>query len=511
MPLLTSQIAADPSLYQINTRIVLSEAAQSLGRQVTLDDIPDEDLDSLAERGFDWIWFMSVWQTGPAGRSISRDRLEWQPEFRQILPDLQPADISGSGFALTGYVVHSDFGGAPALDRLRKRIHQRGMRLMLDFVPNHTAPDHPWVREHPEFYVEGDDERLRQEPQNYLRVQTPRGPVVLAHGRDPYFPGWPDTLQLNYGEPSLQEAMLRELLHVAALCDGVRCDMAMLLLPEVFERTWGLRAEPFWPDAIRAVRADRPEFVFMAEVYWDLEWTLQQQGFDYTYDKRLYDRLREGHARPVRDHLRADLNFQRKSARFMENHDEPRAAAAFPWEIHRPAAVLTYFCPGLRFFQEGQLEGRNTKASVHLGRRPKERVDSAVRDFYERLLYCLNQPVARNGHWRLLDCSPAWDSNWTWDCFVCFLWEARGEAPLVVAVNYAGHPSQCYVQIPLDEFRGRSVRLQDLLNPIVYESRCEQSQGVYLDMREWGYHVFQVAVKEEETVESALELTLPVR
>ena len=153
--------------------------------------------------------------------------------------------------------------------------------------------------------------------------------MLLAHGRDPYFAGWPDTLQLNYANPATQEAMICELRKIAGQCDGVRCDMAMLLLPEVFERTWGLRPEPFWPHAIERVREQVPNFRFMAEVYWDMEWTLQQQGFDYTYDKRLYDRLRDGHARPVREHFRAEPDYQEKMARFVENHDEPRAAAAF--------------------------------------------------------------------------------------------------------------------------------------------------------------------------------------
>ena len=133
--------------------------------------------------------------------------------------------------------------------------------------------------------------------------------------------------------------------------------MAMLVLPDVFERTWGIRPDPFWPKAIEAVRRGHPDFVFMAEVYWDLEWTLQQQGFDYAYDKRLYDRLREQTAGPVRAHLRAAPDYQDKLARFLENHDEPRAASTFAPEVHAAAAVLTYLSPGLRFFHQGQTRG----------------------------------------------------------------------------------------------------------------------------------------------------------
>jgi glycosidase len=275
-----------------------------------LDDIPDAELDRLGELGFDWLWFLSVWQTGPAAQAISRANPEWRKDFEQTLPDLREEDIAGSGFAIQNYTVHHDLGGPAALARLRERMQGRGLKLMLDFVPNHMAPDHPWIDEHPDYFVHGSETDLARSPQNYCRMQTRNGPLVLAYGRDPYFDGWPDTLQLNYGNPQLQQAMIGALESIAGQCDGVRCDMAMLVLPEVFERTWGIRAELFWPKATESARRRNPDFQFMAEVYWDMEWTIQQQGFDYAYDKRLYDRLREAHARPVREHFYAGIRYQ---------------------------------------------------------------------------------------------------------------------------------------------------------------------------------------------------------
>src|SRR4029077_4853871 len=216
--------------------------------------------------------------------------------------------------------------------------------LMLDFVPNHMGLDHPWIEDHPEYFIQGTELDLGRAPQNYRWVKRKRGDLLLAHGRDPYFPGWPDTLQLNYANPATQEAMIGELVKIAGQCDGVRCDMAMLVLPDVFERTWGRRTRNggdglFWPMATQRVRQRVPGFTFMAEVYWELEWELQQQGFDYAYDKRLYDRLREGHAHPAREPFWAGLDYQDKLARFLENHDEPRAAAAFSCGMHEAAAV----------------------------------------------------------------------------------------------------------------------------------------------------------------------------
>jgi glycosidase len=346
-----------------------------LDHPATLDDVPDADLDRFAAQGFDWVWLLSVWQTGQAGRQVSRTNAEWRREFEQTLPDLRDEDIAGSGFAITGYTVSEALGGNAALARLRARLAARGMRLMLDFVPNHTGLDHPWVDDHPEYYLSGTEADLAAAPANYTRVNRAAGDLVLAHGRDPYFPGWPDTLQLDYANPATQDAMAAELERIAGQCDGVRCDMAMLVLPDVFERTWGRRAPEFWPAATGRVREQIPGFCFMAEVYWDLEWTLQQQGFDYTYDKRLYDRLREGHARPVREHLHAGLDFQEKLARFLENHDEPRAAASFVPEAHQAAAAITFLSPGLRFFHQGQFEGRRARISPHLCRGPEEAVD----------------------------------------------------------------------------------------------------------------------------------------
>lgn len=483
-----------PSLYQINTRVWLTELSRKLGKTVTLDDIPDADLDRLAHMGFDWVWFLSVWQTGTAARRVSRANPEWRREFQETLPDLREEDIDGSGFAITGYTVHRHLGGAAALARLRERLKQRGLRLLLDFVPNHMAPDHPWVGEHLEYFIQGSEHDLVTAPQNYCRIDTAQGSRVLAYGRDPYFAGWPDTLQLDYGNPATQEAMIGELLKIAGQCDGVRCDMAMLVLPDVFERTWGRRAPLFWPDATRRVRERVPGFCFMAEVYWDLEWTMQQQGFDYAYDKRLYDRLREAHARPVREHCYAGLDYQNKLARFLENHDEPRAAATFSPEMHEAAAVITFLSPGLRFFHQGQFEGRKKRISPHLVRGPEEPVDQRLKQFYDRLLAVLRRPAVRTGDWHLLECVPAWDGNWTWDSFLACAWQAAGEEPMLVAVNYAPHQSQCRVRLADLQLGDRQWRFQDLLSDAQYDREGHelQSRGLYLDLAPWRYHVFRV-------------------
>ena len=499
----------NPSLYQINTRVYLTELSRLLERSATLDDIADVELDRWRDLGFDWIWLLSVWRTGPASQKVSRTNQQWRHEFQETLPDLQEADIGGSGFAITGYKAAPVVGGEAALARLRQRLRERGLKLMLDFVPNHVALDHPWVEDHPEYLVAGTEALLLQQPQNYVRVRRRSGDRVLAYGRDPYFPGWPDTLQLDYSNPATQEVMIQQLQSIASQCDGVRCDMAMLVLPEVFERTWNRKAAPFWPGAIQRVRERDRDFCFMAEVYWDLEWTLQQQGFDYTYDKRLYDRLREGQARPIREHLHAELDYQTKLARFLENHDEPRAAVAFDPLVHRAAAVLTFLLPGLRFFHQGQFEGRKKRISPHLVRAPEEAVDKEMQRFYDDVLAILRKPIVQSGDWQALPCQPAWEGNGSCDSFVAHAWSGADGQRMLVVVNYAPHPSQCYVHLPFSEMKNCAVRFEDSLCAASYDRAGDDllERGLYVDMQPWAYHVFDMEMSKAIAVEPEKRVT----
>jgi hypothetical protein len=508
-----------PLIYQINPRILLGEATG--GRAATLDDLPDALLDGAAARGFGWIWPLGVWQTGEAGR-LAAHAPENLASYRVDLPDMRDDDIHSSPFAITAYQVHRDFGGDPALLRLRERMARRDQRLLLDFVPNHVALDHPFIETHPEYFIAGSEDDLRREPQSYAAVTTSRGREILAHGRDPNFPGWRDTLQLNYRHAGLREAMLDELGRVAERCDGVRCDMAMLLEPDVIGRVWGDRArprdgtppvdEPFWPAAIARVRQRHPGFLFVAEVYWGLEWRLQQAGFDFTYDKCLYDRLRAGFAGPVRDHLAADPAFRDRSLRFLENHDELRAATAFPPDRHRAAAVLAFLAPGAHLFHEGQLEGRRAHASIQLARRAAEAPDEALRAFYERLLGCLRRPEVRGegASWHLVTCRPAGagdppdpiqatdPTDPTWKTFIVSTWEAPG-GKLLVVVNFGPGPARCNVPFEPSELEGRTRQDRTLsLTDLLSEARSQRDgatlarEGLTLDLPAWGVQILEV-------------------
>jgi glycosidase len=490
-----------PLLFQLNTRVYLTERGRRLGRPATLDDVPDAELDLLRDQGFDWLWLLGAWQTGRIGREVSRTNPTLRADYARALPDFRDEDIVGSPFAVQSYDVNREYGGDAALLRLRSRMAQRGLRLMLDFVVNHVAPDHPMVAKHPERFIAGDEQRLRDEPHNWGRFPVGSGTRILAYGRDPYFAGWPDTVQLDYRRAAVRAAMTDELERIAERCDGVRCDMAMLVEPDVFERTWGPLPEgseqytddkSFWPAAVRRVRRRFPGFLFAAEVYWDMEFRLQQHGFDYTYDKSFYDRLVSGQGASVRGHLLAADDYQNHSMRFLENHDEPRAAGTFPWEMHRAAAVACFFVPGLRFFHEGQLSGRKVHVPMHLARRPDEPQNPEVQAFYARLLGCLRENVVHDGTFRLSEPQPAWDGNPTADNFIAFTWYQGGNEILLGVINYGNTQGQCYVPFACP-VQG-SVTLHDRLGDACYQrSGAELStHGLYLDMPAWGYHLFAI-------------------
>jgi hypothetical protein len=294
--------------------------------------------------------------------------------------------------------------------------------------------------------------------------------------------------------------MTDELVSIAARCDGVRCDMAMLENRDTFLQTWGGAFEPsqpeFWLKAIPAVRERYPGFLFLAEVYWglDQEQKLQRYGFDYTYDKRLYDLLRHSDAGTVRSRLReADDAYQGSLARFIENHDEDRARTAFGLERSRAAAALALALPGLRLLHEGQIEGYQLHLPVRLGRRQVEPPDPDLVSFYHRLLAALRHLIFHDGAWRLLEPRQvAWDNS-SFQSFVAYRWVLDGQYRLV-AVNLAGGRAQCCVHFDLPSLAGKMWRLRDLLGDARYLRDGSQllSAGLFLDMPGYGFHIFEV-------------------
>jgi Alpha amylase, catalytic domain len=481
-----------PTLYEINTWVWLFELSLRTGTSVDLGTVPADEWDTIAKFGFDAVWLMGVWERSPAGISIANQNKNLVDDFRRALPDFSPADNVGSPYCIRRYVVDKHLGGPEGLAIARRELATRGMKLLLDFVPNHVAPDHPWVADHPEYFVRGNAEDARNDPASYVEVQG----YVCARGRDPFFPAWPDVLQLNVFQPGLRQAAIETVSSIAAQCDGVRCDMAMLVLNQIFERTWGSRAAQrppteYWGDVIPAVKRANPHFCFIAEAYWDLEWELQQQGFDFCYDKRHYDRLEHDNAESIRLHLCADPAYQDKLFRFLENHDEPRAATAFSPAKHRTAAVAISTLPGARLFHEGQFEGRKVRVPVFLARRPAEPVDKALQAFYDKLLAAINSPIFRDGAWSLCERS-GWPDNSSFQNLVAWNWVKDNDRRLIV-VNFSDSASQARVQVPWQEERGATWRLIDALSDASYDREWDEiaASGLHVELGPWGYCFLQ--------------------
>lgn len=481
-----------PCLYEINTWVWLSELSRKYQTNIDLSSVPSAEWDAVAAYGFNAVWLMGVWQRSPAGIAISNRNKDLLSDFRRALPDFHEEDNVGSPYCVRGYVVDQHLGGKPGMAAAREELKKRGLNLILDFVPNHVAPDHPWATQHPEYFIRGQSEDAKKDPSSFIEIQG----NVFACGRDPYFPAWPDVLQLNAFNLDLRKATLGVLSEIARQCDGVRCDMAMLVLNSIFERTWGTRAgtrpaTEYWREIIPAIKRIESEFLFIAESYWDLEWELQQQGFDFCYDKRLYDRLEHDSAESIRLHLCADLAYQERLLRFIENHDEPRAATVFTPAKEQAAALTAATLPGARLFHEGQFEGRRTRLPVFLGRRPQEPENPALKTFYAKLLQAIDNSVFQNGHWVLCN-RTGWPDNTSFQNLLAWSWSKEDDRYLIV-VNLSDSRSQGNIQISWTGANRGKWLLMDLLSGMTYERHSDalSSAGLYVELGPWSYHFFQ--------------------
>jgi len=483
-----------PIIYEINTWVWLEELSAAHKRRVTLATVPKEEWDAIAAFGFDAVWLMGVWERSPMGIAISQKNKALLEDFKRALPDFQSKDNVGSPYCVHRYSVDEHLGGPEGLKAARAELAKRKLRLILDFVPNHLAPDSPYAKEHSEFFIQGSEEDLKRDPASFIKV----GDKVLACGRDPYFPAWPDVIQINAFEPGLRNAAVAAISRIAEQADGVRCDMAMLMMNGVFERTWGGRAgqrppAEYWPQVISAVKRSHPEFLFMAEAYWDLEWELMQHGFDFCYDKKLYDRMEHDGAESVRGHLCAGMDYQARLVRFLENHDEPRAAATFPLEKERAAALAITTLPGMAFFHEGQFEGRKVRLPVFLGRRPVEPANKEVFSFYKNLISIVRESQMRNGEWRLCE-THGWAGNTNCNNLIGWGWNKSRKRHLVV-INFSDVQSQARIRVPWEDIHGRKLRLIDLFSGTAYDRSGDemQGEGLYIDLPAWGFHLFRIS------------------
>jgi hypothetical protein len=476
-----------PVIYEVNTWVWLTGLTAKYKRRIDLSCVPPDEWNALAELDCNAVWLMGVWQRSPQGRQIALHHRELMAECRRILPDFHDSDLPGSPYSIKSYTVDSRLGD---LAIARSELARRGLRLILDFVPNHVARDHEWVLAHPEFFIQGNEQKSGASPGSYFKA----GSTIIACGRDPHYPAWTDTAQLNAFSPQLRAAALQTLRHIASQCDGVRCDMAMLLLNDVFAKTWADAAGPapaseFWADLIGGVRQTHSQFLFIAEAYWDREADLQKLGFDYAYDKRLYDRFMHGDAQSIRDHLKADITYQNKLIRFLENHDEARVAAVLPPDRLRAAAVACALLPGGTLYYQGQFCGSRIHLPVQLGRAPSEPCDGSLADFYAHLRRIAAEIKSSGAAWQLCD-ADGWPDNQSANQLLCWTWQEEDNR-YVAVINYANSAAQARIHLPWSSAKASAWILRDLLTGERYERDAAELErdGLYVARPAWGYHL----------------------
>jgi hypothetical protein len=486
-----------PHLFQIHTWAWLDELSRSAGRTMMLRDVPDTEWDRIREQGFDLVYLLGIWTRSKAGRHIFRTDAASFKVFDHALPGWTVESVIGSPFSITGYTPEPRIGGWEDIDAVRAKLHARGMRLILDFIPNHVGPDHPWTTEHPDYLMQGTEADFQHRPSDFLLVE-PEGakPYFIARGRDPYFDPWADTAQIDYYSEATRAALIDILKTVGSHCDGLRCDMAMLVLNEVFGRTWGHlladRKRPereFWSDAIAALR---PDFIWMAEVYWDMEAELQGLGFTYTYDKRLYDRLKAGNVWDIRGHLSADLGYQSHMARFLENHDEPRSLATFGRDRVPVLAALIATLPGLRFFHQGQFVGKEIHLPMPLNRAIDEPPDMALAAIYEHILAVGADPAFHSGDWSLLEVEGLDETGGN---LLAYRWKGP-DGYRAVILNLSPGTSQGRVKLNGDLDPAPQYEFADRLNDQAYIRDCddlEANGGLYVRLDGFKGHIFAVS------------------
>ncbi|MBN1215361.1 MAG: alpha-amylase [Candidatus Lokiarchaeota archaeon] len=485
----------NPNILEINTIPWLNELSEEYHEEIKLDMIPDDIFENLLNN-FDAVWLMGVWERSPTSKRISSEHSGLQKEFHEALDNLREDDIIGSPYAIHYYHIEPRLGGNEALANFRTKLTERNIKLILDYVPNHVAIDHLWILEKSDIFIKGTTEDLMNKPDEFFSKYG----IVYAHGKDPNFPSWTDTVQINAFSKEARNKTINTLLLIAELCDAVRCDMAMLLTNDIFKQTWKEKVgnppeKEFWMEVIPKVKEKHPDFRFIAEVYWNMEWNLIQHGFDFCYDKRLYDRIIKKDTKGIIEHLKADISFQKKLVRFIENHDEPRSFNLLEDSYLKIAILLILTLPGMGFIYEGQMKGYRIKLPIQLKRRVNEGNNNEIFEYYKKLLNLLSKRKIKSGNWELCEVLIMKKDNnrVPSDNLIAYHWWNYYNHFLFI-VNLSNNISKGYVKIPSLQFNQKVILFEDLYTKEENFLHGEElnNYGYYADLEGWQANLFEL-------------------
>ena len=486
----------NPKLLEINTRVWIKKFSKE-GR---LSSIPQKQIDLWKELGYDFIWFMGIWNNNKNAVKEYCFEPELITNYNNSLKDWTKKDVIGSPYSIDKYEVNPLLGNFEDIINLKERLNKKGIKLILDFVSNHFSAKSSLIWSNKEIFLPADEFIFKNDPYTFYKSPA-NDNEYIAHGRDPLFPPWKDTAQINFYSKEARKFLTDILLNLVDICDGVRCDMAMLPLNNVFYNTWigvikkyGFERpkKEFWEEAISAVSKKRKDFIFIAETYWDLEWQLQKLGFDFTYDKRLTDRLVGGDVHSIKDHLRADIEYQKKSVRFLENHDEDRAVVKFGREKSVAAALAISTIPGMALFYDGQCDGKRVKLPLQLGREPEEKQDEKVKEVYKKIFSITKRKIFKEGNWQLLEPIAAGDKDNSFENLLAWKWNYINET-IIVVINYHNFTSRCRVKFDL-KGKTDSIVLFDIFNEVEYQRSISEisEKGLFIELKSFGSHVFLI-------------------
>jgi len=437
-----------PKLYEINTRVWIKK----FSNVKNLSEVPIEYFQNLAKKGFDYIWIMGVWKT-PVENIEYALIPDLTKNYDKCFPAWKKEDVSGSPFAIDSYQLNPELGNFDNLLHLKNKLNKIGLKLILDFIPNHFAVDSSIVKKYPQYFLNGDEQLIKKDNSTYFRSKFDKN-IILAHGRDPFFPAWSDTVQLNYFSEETRTFMTEQLVQIAKYCDGVRCDMAMLSLNNIFQNTWPHIISKFklkkpeyefWNEAIKTVKKENSDFKFIAEVYWDLEQVLQKLGFDFTYCKFYLDMFLNKDVIGIKSNLNKGEDFNNKSVVFIENHDEERSAKVFSSRIH--LVIISFLTmPGMKIIYDGQIEGEKIKFPVQLGKTPNVKISKGIKEFYDKMLEIVNDEVYKNGSFQLLTPLKFEDKNDFHENILAWYWKTNKKL-MITIVNYSSENSKCKIKL----------------------------------------------------------------
>jgi len=400
-----------------STYVWLDQLARHYHRPITrLDEVPDEELDTLAAFGVNALWLIGLWQRSQASQEIKR---------RMGQPD-----AAASAYSLDDYAIAADLGGEEAYRTLRDRAAARGIRLASDMVPNHMGLDSRWLIEHPEWFLSLDhspypsytfdgpdlshDGRMTIQLEDHYYDRTDAAVVFrtidhrtgehrfVYHGNDGTSFPWNDTAQLDYSHPGTREQVIQTIVAVARRFPIIRFDAAMTLARRHIRRLWfpepgaggaipsraghGMtqrefdRAIPheFWREVVDRIAVEAPGTLLLAEAFWMMEgYFVRTLGMHRVYNSAFMNMLRDeqnAHYRSViKNTLEFDPDVLQRYVNFLNNPDEKTAVEQFGrGEKYWGACLLMATLPGLPMFGHGQLQGFDEKYGMEFRRAQRD-------------------------------------------------------------------------------------------------------------------------------------------